>query len=111
MPYGLVARPEPSGLWRLGDQAAVIPSFSGDGISIALHSARRAAEAMLAGSDAAAYQSGLAGELRRQVGRATRLSRLLVRPAVQPALARVCRHAPALIGLAARATRIRAASA
>ena len=29
----------PPDVWRLGDQSAVIPSFSGDGMSIALHSA------------------------------------------------------------------------
>ena len=39
-------RAQQPGLWRLGDQAAVIPSFSGDGISIALHSAHLAAESL-----------------------------------------------------------------
>ena len=35
LPHGYVAW-QSAGLWRLGDQAAVIPSFSGDGMSIAL---------------------------------------------------------------------------
>lgn len=39
IPYGYVCAAA-DGIGRLGDQAAVIPSFSGDGISIALHSAR-----------------------------------------------------------------------
>src|SRR5262245_33103427 len=34
IPYGYVATG--GGPWRIGDQAAVIPSFSGDGIAIAL---------------------------------------------------------------------------
>ncbi len=38
IPYGRPARAD--GPWRLGDQAAVIPSFSGDGMSIALHTPR-----------------------------------------------------------------------
>jgi flavin-dependent dehydrogenase len=40
IPYGYV-REASDGLWALGDQAAVIPSFTGDGMSIALHSGRR----------------------------------------------------------------------
>ncbi len=41
IPYGFVRREagEP-GLWCMGDQTAVIPSFSGDGMSIALHTAQ-----------------------------------------------------------------------
>ena len=42
IPYGFLAQPEDT-FWRVGDQAAVIPSFTGDGISIALHTARIAA--------------------------------------------------------------------
>lgn len=42
IPFGLLRSRSDAGLWLLGDQAAVIPSFSGDGISIALHSAKAA---------------------------------------------------------------------
>ncbi len=48
---------EPAGLYRLGDQMAVTPSFSGDGMSIALHTAFAAVETHLAGEDALAYHS------------------------------------------------------
>jgi flavin-dependent dehydrogenase len=48
IPYGFLAD-SPSPLWRLGDQAAVIPSLTGDGMAIALHSAALAAEMYLAG--------------------------------------------------------------
>jgi flavin-dependent dehydrogenase len=43
VPYGWLARTTAPGLFRLGDQAAVIPSLSGEGISIALASGALAA--------------------------------------------------------------------
>jgi flavin-dependent dehydrogenase len=79
VPYGHVAHAS-DGVWRLGDQAAVIPSFSGDGMSIALHSARLAADAFLRGEDAAIYQRRMA----RDVGLAVRAATLLSIAAVNP---------------------------
>ncbi len=108
IPYGFVRQhtPDPA-LWCLGDQAAVIPSFSGDGMSIALHTGASAAAAFLKGDTAAEWQSGLHRELHRQVGRATALSQLLVsRPGRQLASAAV-RLFPGLLPNIARATRIR----
>ena len=58
------------GLYRLGDQAAVIPSFCGDGMAIALHSARLAARAVLGGSGPASY----ARAIRRDAGPPVRLA-------------------------------------
>ena len=72
VPYGFVhraSRTDPDGVFRLGDQAAVIPSFSGDGVSMALHSAF-AASAAFRGSDAAAYHRRLRRDVGGQVGRA-----------------------------------------
>ena len=92
LPYGLVVRrPDPDGLWRLGDQAAVIPSFSGDGMSIALHSAYLAASAYLAGQDARAFQARLAADVGAQVSRATWLSRIFVHRRPQQGLLTVAR--------------------
>jgi flavin-dependent dehydrogenase len=56
-PYGYIHRPTStmSGLFRLGDQMAVIPSFAGDGIAIALHSAFLAARVHLSGGDSELY--------------------------------------------------------
>ncbi len=82
LPYGHVAW-ESGGVWRLGDQAATIPSFSGDGMSIALHSARRAARSYLKGEVAETYQQSLARQLSAQLHRATIISRLLVSEAGQ----------------------------
>jgi flavin-dependent dehydrogenase len=94
------------GPWRVGDQAAVIPSFAGDGIAIALHSARLAADIHLAGGSAAEFQARLARDVAAQVRRATWISRLLVRPAGQ-ALAGFCtRMAPGIVSGVARMTRI-----
>jgi menaquinone-9 beta-reductase len=105
LPYGHVAR-ESGGVWRLGDQAAAIPSFSGDGMSIALHSANLAARAYLRRDTAEAYQRSLARDLSGQVQRATLISRILVSGAGQ-ALAMACaRVAPLVLPMSARATRI-----
>lgn len=106
IPYGYVAGPAEPGLWRLGDQAAVIPSFSGDGMSIALHSARLAADHLLAGRSSAAFQRRLAADVGAQVRRATLLSQALVHPGAQAALLLAARVAPGLMHWVARATRV-----
>jgi menaquinone-9 beta-reductase len=59
IPYGYIRRATKEGLYCIGDQAAVIPSFTGDGISIALHTARRAATAYLAAEPAPVFQAKL----------------------------------------------------
>jgi flavin-dependent dehydrogenase len=78
IPYGYVRRTG-DGLWRLGDQAAVIPSFAGDGMSIALHSARVAAQYYMRGATVDAYQRCVA----RDVGTAVRSATLLSQFSVQ----------------------------
>jgi flavin-dependent dehydrogenase len=77
IPYGHLAG-QPSGLWCVGDQAAVIPSFTGDGMSIALHSAALASEMYLAGDSAKQYNHRLHAQLSRGMGLATLLSRSMV---------------------------------
>jgi menaquinone-9 beta-reductase len=77
IPYGYVAG-DARGPWCVGDQAAVIPSFTGDGISIALHSGALAAQMFLAGESTAAYQRALEKQLRRSMLLATRLSQAAV---------------------------------
>lgn len=67
VPYGHLARPAGDGVWRLGDQAAVIPSFCGDGMAIALESGRMAAAMLAAGAGADAYQAALLARTRRPV--------------------------------------------
>ena len=105
IPYGYV-KDASDGLWRLGDQAAVIPSFAGDGLAIALHSAHAAAGAYLAGADADAFQRRLARDLKGQVTGATLVSQALVRPWAQGVIAAAARLQPRLLTAAATRTRI-----
>ena len=77
IPYGFL-RQVSDGLWYLGDQAVVIPSFTGDGISLALHTGALAARMYLQGEPASFYQSTVAKQLYRQVAFATGLSKALV---------------------------------
>jgi flavin-dependent dehydrogenase len=77
IPYGYLAG-RSFGLWCVGDQAAVIPSFTGDGMSIALHSAALATEMYLAGESADQYYRRLHAQLSRGMSFAALLSRLMV---------------------------------
>jgi menaquinone-9 beta-reductase len=57
VPYGFLHKPDPvAGLFRLGDQAAVIPSFCGEGMSIALYSAALVARVIDSGGNAIDHQ-------------------------------------------------------
>ncbi len=103
IPYGLLMQTAQDGLWRLGDQAAVIPSFSGDGMSIALHSAHLAAEMYMRGGTAAEYARKLRQGLRPAVQLATMFSRLMVRA---PVLAQAVRLWPGVLAHCASHTRV-----
>ncbi len=107
IPYGFLRRQvEAPGLWYLGDQVAVIPSFSGDGMSIALHTARVAAETYLDGLQPADCTQRLVRELRGQMTRATMLSRLMVTDSGQRVVCGAVRAFPSLLGRAATLTRV-----
>ncbi|MDT0575901.1 FAD-dependent monooxygenase [Croceicoccus sp. F390] len=69
VPYGWIAQSTRTGLFRLGDQAAVIPSLAGEGNSIALASGMMAARYWLAGGAEAApaYQRAFARRAKRPV--------------------------------------------
>jgi flavin-dependent dehydrogenase len=77
IPYGYLIR-KPCGIWCLGDQAAVVPSFTGDGLAIALHSGALAAQMYLAGASPDEYHHELTSQLSRGMSLATRLSRVMV---------------------------------
>lgn len=77
IPYGYIAKVS-HGIWRLGDQAAVIPSFTGDGMSIALHSANLAADMYLAGRAPDEYLARLRADLHSGIRFATMLSHAMV---------------------------------
>jgi len=67
IPYGYIRGTSENGLYCIGDQAAVIPSFTGDGISIALHTARCAVAAYLAAEPAPLFQAKLRSALLAQM--------------------------------------------
>ncbi|HKF46464.1 MAG TPA: NAD(P)/FAD-dependent oxidoreductase [Terracidiphilus sp.] len=77
IPYGYFAN-DSAGIWRVGDQAAVIPSFTGDGMSIALHSAALAAQMLIDGKSPDEHCAALRLQLRNGMRIATRISRMLV---------------------------------
>jgi flavin-dependent dehydrogenase len=105
IPYGHVRR-ESDGPFRLGDQAAVIPSFSGDGMAIALHSAELAARAYLSGRSPHAFQKQLARDVRGQVLLATSLSHGLVHHPTQTVLSATAARFPRMVAAVARRTRV-----
>ncbi len=103
IPYGHVQSETAPGLWRLGDQAAVIPSFSGDGMSIALHSAAIAAEQYLQGGRSITFQQEFASAMQARLRLATALSRMLVRV---PSAVNILHVFPGLLPRVASMTRI-----
>ena len=107
VPYGFVHGGEgPDAVFRLGDQAAVIPSFCGDGMAIALHSARLAAGCVLAGQGANAYHHAMRRDAGPPVRLAYRLYRMTRSPAIRSAVVGAARVWPALLRGVARRTRV-----
>jgi flavin-dependent dehydrogenase len=108
IPYGFVhdaPRSAPPALFRLGDQMAVIPSFSGDGMAIALHTAALAVEAYRH-ADARAYHRAARAELLPQIRRACGVSSLGRSRWAQSCMIESCRWFPQLMGMLATATRL-----
>lgn len=107
VPYGWRARETQPGLFRLGDQAAVIPSLAGEGLGIAIASGTAAAEAYLAGGPDAAprFQSDFARRANKPLALAGLFKSLAEKPASAIRLARLARL-PGLVSLASRLTRI-----
>jgi flavin-dependent dehydrogenase len=106
IPYGYTRTESEEGLWSLGDQAAVIPSFTGDGMSIALHSGLLAAQMYAEGFTAADFQTRLRNEVSAQVRLATRISRGQVWAPTRWLGVSVVQHWPRLLRSIARRTRI-----
>ncbi len=107
IPQGFL-RSEPAAprVYPVGDQLAVVPSFTGDGMAVALHSGRTAARAVLAGRAAEAYRVELARELRRQLLVARGVGLLLETPATCAVGIALARLFPSLAASVARATRL-----
>lgn len=109
VPYGFIHTPnaeDGQNIFRLGDQMGVIPSFTGDGMSIALHSAMAAAANHLNGVSAARYHHQMRGDITGQIGRAGALYRLGRTAPGQAILMRTAALWPGGMRLAARLTRV-----
>ncbi|KPF75785.1 hypothetical protein IP88_07020 [alpha proteobacterium AAP81b] len=105
IPYGYLAAPGDA-IWRLGDQAAVIPSFCGDGMAMAVHGGRLAADMLAAGADAASFQAQLRRDVARPVRLATALQRLAGTALGRFALVAGLGALPAALTTLARWTRV-----
>lgn len=109
VPYGFVRRdlePDLSGLTCIGDQAAVIPSFTGDGLAIALCSARLAADGCLAGLLATDVHRRIRQAVRRPMAIAGLLSAVAGSGLGRAAAIRMLVAAPGLLAALARSTRL-----
>jgi menaquinone-9 beta-reductase len=109
VPYGFVHAPsarDSDSVFRLGDQVGVTPSFSGDGMSIALHSAAVAVQMHLAGRSAASYHRRMQRDIGGQIRRASGLYRLGRIRLGQAALMRLGLTCPSVLRLAASLTRV-----
>jgi len=109
VPYGYVHKPlggAPKSVFRLGDQAAVIPSFTGDGMAIALHTAHLASASFLRGTSADNYHRQLSNDVSAQIRRATALYGLAQNPSTCGLFFHAVRLLPKILSIAAGATRI-----
>ncbi|WP_343898092.1 NAD(P)/FAD-dependent oxidoreductase, partial [Craurococcus roseus] len=109
VPYGFRHRDDGGGasdtFYRVGDQAAVIPSFTGSGVAVALHSGLAAAEAILAGTGARRFHA----EWRRRSGGPMRwagAAAWMLRAVPYLTAAGAATGPPAVLTMAARRTRI-----
>jgi flavin-dependent dehydrogenase len=109
VPYGYRHRPRSDDsprFYRAGDQMAVIPSFSGDGMSMAMVSGRAAARAILAGADARDFHASQRVEFRRQIILAQAIYRLGQPRVLQPVLVALARRWPGIATRVAAWTRV-----
>ena len=106
VPYGWRAGATVEGVYRVGDQAAVIASLAGDGIAIALESGAAAARAIAAGVAAPEFQRDWSRRARRPVGLAELLRRSAEHRVAREAMMGLLGWFPSLAPLAARLTRI-----
>jgi flavin-dependent dehydrogenase len=108
VPYGWRAIRSEHGMFRLGDQAGVIPSLAGEGMGIAIASGIRAGHAYLTGGAAAAprFQRDFARATRRPIALAGLVRDAAERPRITLAALPLLSHIPALIDTIASLTRI-----
>jgi len=113
IPYGFICnRVISEAVYPVGDQLAVIPSYTGDGTSLALNTGFGAARAVLRNQSAAEFQRAAIAKLRPQMFWAKVANFAFVNASAQRLTAAVARQAPWLVpqiaALVVRKTRLRA---
>ena len=107
LPYGRIhASQDAEDIYRVGDQAAMTASLTGDGMAIALRSGWLAAQSVLAGQPAPLYHERLRAMVGPQVRRGMVLQRLAEiswLPGTAIGLMRTC---PAMLQWMVRMTRL-----
>lgn len=106
VPYGWRAGGTVDGVYRIGDQAAVIASLAGDGIAIALESGAAAAQSIADKVPAEVFQRDWARRARQPVGVAELLRHSAENGPARNAMMGLLGWFPSLAPLAARLTRI-----
>ncbi len=107
VPYGFVHVAEAADkLYRLGDQACVIPSFSGDGMALALHSSALSVFHYLRGDLPHVYHTALARDVSGPIRRAMWLYRMGSLPIGPAVLRHATRLWPTLLRHVAALTRV-----
>jgi flavin-dependent dehydrogenase len=108
LPYGFLrTAPTSPAIYPVGDQLTVIPSFAGDGTSLALASGIAAARAVLAGESACAFQQRVVAGHRGQFRLVGALDRVIANPLLRRIGISVAQHAPRMVTTLAGATRLR----
>jgi flavin-dependent dehydrogenase len=112
IPYGFLRRTVISDtVYPVGDQLVVIPSYTGDGTSIALHTGMAAARAVACDQSASEYQTSVIAKLKPQITWAKIANVAFVNVKAQRATSAIARAfpwaVPALTRLVVNKTRLR----
>jgi flavin-dependent dehydrogenase len=98
IPYGFIRKRIISeNVYPVGDQLAVIPSYTGDGTSLALHTGLAAARAVLRNRSAADFQKAIIAKLKPQMLWAKLANFAFTNASAQRLTAAVARQAPRLL--------------
>ena len=107
IPYGYLRTDAiAANILPVGDQLAVIPSFTGDGTAIALYSGIAAAQAILAGEGAVSFQRRITDRLRPQFRFASGVNQLFDRTILHGPAVWLGSALPRLVTWIAQSTRL-----
>lgn len=108
IPYGFLRhRVIAPNVFPIGDQLAVIPSYTGDGNAIALFSGVAAAQTWLAGQEAESFQADMMRRLRPQFRWATTVNLMFEYHLGQRLGIALAAHRPGIVTRIAQSTRLR----